>query len=139
MKQHKISVIIPTYKPGIYLKECIDSLKLQNTKFAYIDEVIIVLNGEIEGYLTSIYDYVDNWGIVKIIQTNISGVSNARNIGINNAIGDYILFVDDDDFVSENFVEGLFSKLRFNDSSIIVADFRNYNETNGLITMDYVS
>lgn len=104
----KISVIIPTYKPGDYIKECLASLLRQNLSTAEY-EIIIVLNGCCEPYLSNLNNFVQETKSknIKLIQTDVAGVSNARNIGIDNSSGEYILFVDDDDWVSDNYLTDL--------------------------------
>lgn len=106
----KISVIIPTYKPKEYLWECLESLVKQT--FPKEDfEVIIVLNGctepwrgEINNYIVTKMQDVN----INFIQTEQGGVSNARNIALDNAKGEYITFIDDDDFVSPSYLQELF-------------------------------
>lgn len=108
----KISVIIPTYKPKDYLWECLGSLVKQ--VFPKKDfEVILVLNGcrepwksEIESYIASEMQGVN----VNFIYTEQGGVSNARNIALDYAKGEYITFIDDDDFVSPCYLQELYSK-----------------------------
>lgn len=106
----KISVIIPTYKPGDYIWECLDSLKNQSMdKSDY--EVIIVLNGCCEPYYSSIKEYLDSQMAefnVIYIQTDTGGVSNARNIALDHASGEYVTFLDDDDYVSEEYLSLLY-------------------------------
>lgn len=108
----KISVIIPTYKPRAYLWECLDSLVAQT--FSKDDfEVLLVLNGCSEPYKSSIEAYIEKCkDIINIhfTQTDISGVSNARNIALDNAKGEYITFVDDDDYISPSYLEELYAK-----------------------------
>lgn len=110
----KISVIIPTYKPQEYLLECLDSLVQQT--FSRADfEVIIVLNGCCTPWKEMIDDYISrNMSDMNItfIQTNTGGVSNARNIAIDMAKGEYVTFIDDDDFVSRSFLQGLYDLAR---------------------------
>lgn len=107
----KISVIIPTYRPQGYLWECLGSMAYQT--FPKSDfEVILVLNGCCEPYRTEIENYIETKMEdlnIKQIQVNEGGVSNARNIGLDNANGDYITFIDDDDYVSPYFLEGLYN------------------------------
>lgn len=136
-----ISVIIPSFKPGLYLWECLDSICAQT--FPRKDfEVILVLNGCKSPFEERIIEYINVHTTVqwKFIQTDEGGVSNARNIGLDVAIGKYICFIDDDDFVSPTYLEQLFmhaapdvvpvcKPLSFIDGSI---DFRPYN-----ITKDY--
>lgn len=104
-----ISVIIPTYKPQKYLWECLKSLMAQT--FPKKDfEIILVLNGCVEPYKSQIERYIDEKlkGMnVVFIHTEMGGVSNARNIGIEKARGEYMTFVDDDDVVSENYLGNL--------------------------------
>ena len=104
-----ITAIIPTYKPGDYLLDCLKSIEAQ-TFSSYQYEVIVILNGCKEPYLNMIENYQRHLLRIKnlrIIQTDLPGVSNARNIGIDNAKGDYITFIDDDDIISPSFFEGL--------------------------------
>ena len=106
-----ISVIIPTYRPGKYIQQSLLSLSSQTIgKERY--EIILVLNGckePYEEYLRQCCERQLRGNIVRIIQTDAAGVSNARNMGIENASGEYICFVDDDDAVSSNYLEALLS------------------------------
>lgn len=108
----KISVIIPTYKPQDYLWECLNSLVAQT--FPKEDfEVILVLNGCCEPWRSNIQQYIDArmQGMnVNYIQTDEGGVSNARNIALDCAKGDYVTFIDDDDFISPTYLEELYEK-----------------------------
>lgn len=110
----KISVIIPTYKPQAYLWECLDSLVIQTFPKEYF-EVILVLNGCSEPWKSQIEEYIDTkmQGVnVKFIHTEQGGVSNARNIALDLAKGEYITFIDDDDFVSPKYFELLYDKAK---------------------------
>ena len=106
----KISVIIPTYKPQAYLWECLDSVVAQT--FPKEDfELILVLNGCTEPWKSQIQEYINskmNGMNVKFIHTEQSGVSNARNLALDVAEGEYIAFVDDDDLISPNYLAGLY-------------------------------
>lgn len=105
----KISVIIPTYKPQNYIWECLDSIK--NQTFPKEDfELILVLNGCNEPYYSQIKEYINqnlNGYNINFIQTDTGGVSNARNIALDVAKGEYVTFIDDDDYVSSSFLEEL--------------------------------
>jgi glycosyltransferase, group 2 family protein len=105
----KISVIIPTYKPGRYIAECLESLGCQ-TLAADDYEIIIVLNGCNEPWHSELDSLIKRYlrdKNVRFIQTDKSGVSNARNIAIDFAKGEYITFIDDDDYVSPAYLEEL--------------------------------
>lgn len=103
----KVSVIIPSFKPGVYITECLDSIIRQTlSKDDY--EVIIVLNGEKEPYFSMIENIIAGHNNnIKIIYTSKAGVSNARNLGLDRACGEYITFIDDDDIVSPEYLDGL--------------------------------
>lgn len=108
-----ITVIVPTYHPGDYLWECLNSLCNQTiSKSKY--EVIIVLNGCNEPYNTSILNYLKNNPSVQwvYVHSEQGGVSNARNIALDKANGEYITFIDDDDFISPSYLEELYMLAR---------------------------
>lgn len=106
----KVSIIIPTYKPQDYIWECLDSIR--NQTFSNDDfEVILVLNGCKEPYYSQIQEYIDKHFAgynVNFIQTDQGGVSNARNIALDVAKGEYITFIDDDDYISPKYLEELY-------------------------------
>ncbi len=105
----KISVIIPTYKPGEYIAECLESLGHQTLAVDEF-EIIIVLNGCNEPWRTEINALIERYlkgNNVKFIQTDRGGASNARNMAIDVAKGEYITFIDDDDYVSPAYLEEL--------------------------------
>ena len=107
----KITVIIPTYKPQAYLWKCLDSL--HNQTFQADDfEILLILNGCNDPYQSEIKDYIslNKMCNIQLIQTDESGVSNARNIGLDYAKCDYITFIDDDDYVSSTYLEELYAK-----------------------------
>lgn len=103
----KIAVLIPTFKPGLYLEECLRCFEVQTLSKEYF-EVHIVLNGP-GGYFL---DYINELSkkftfAMKYSYIPESGVSNARNFLIENSKSEYIAFVDDDDLVTTNYLEML--------------------------------
>ena len=136
-----ISVIIPTYYPGDYLWTCLDSLCNQTCPREQY-EILIVLNGCNEPYYSLINEYLGNQiGLNgKCLQTDSPGVSNARNLGLDNAKGDFIAFIDDDDFVSVNYLEELYRHAGIDTISVCrplsFIDGTSKYEENG-ITKDY--
>ncbi len=106
MNKPQISVIIPTFKPQEYIWSLLDSLRsqvLQSDCF----EILIILNGCNEPFRSKIELYINSKLsalTVKLFQTDKPGVSNARNIGIDNARGEFVCFIDDDDIVSPSYL-----------------------------------
>lgn len=110
----KVSIIIPSYKPSDYLWDCLNSFYKQTFPFEHF-EIVLILNGCNEPYYTKINEWLALHPelCVNFQQTDKGGVSNARNIGIDMAQGEYIGFVDDDDYVSPSYIEELYSKASF--------------------------
>lgn len=133
----KISIIIPTYKPGPYLKDCLESINNQ-TMNKKCFEVIIVLNGVIKPYIECIYNLTKMYDFNSVvIPTETPGVSNARNIGLIRAQGEYVCFIDDDDKISPFYLENLYYKATPNNivASNVKAFYNNSNKTEN----DYIA
>lgn len=92
----KYSFIVPVYNTSNYLKKCIDSLVNQTYKSF---EIIIVNDGSTDNSLDIINGYKESNKNIKIINQKNGGLSNARNNGVKKASGEYIIFVDSDDYV----------------------------------------
>jgi glycosyltransferase involved in cell wall biosynthesis len=108
----QISVIIPTYKPQAYIYECLSSLITQTIDKSLF-EVIVILNGCREPYYSQLQEFIANKmsGVnVNLLQTDTPGVSNARNVGLDAASGQYVTFIDDDDYVSPAYLQQLYAK-----------------------------
>ena len=102
----KISVIVPIYKVEVYINKCIDSIINQSYKNI---EVILVDDGSPDkcGEIANIYSKKDSR--VKVIHKENGGLSDARNCGMKYATGEYVLFVDSDDWISEEMIDTLVS------------------------------
>lgn len=141
MGKHKVSIIIPTYKPGEYLYECLDCIYEQTVSKQCI-ELIVVLNGVVNEYKDAIQSYLDGKeGMeikTKFLFTETPGVSNARNMGLDEAEGDYVAFVDDDDWVSPNYIANLL-KASSGDADIVEANVKGYDESSACYVDDYLS
>ena len=135
----KISVIIPSYQPEEYLFDCLDSLN--NQDFPHDNfEIIIILNGIQYPYENNILDYIKNKFLfisVRYFYCETKGVSNARNIGIENAKGDYLCFVDDDDLLSPNYLTQLY-KFTKNDG-VVVSNVKTFTKNLSELHDDYLS
>ncbi len=122
----KISVIIPTYKTGDYIYQCLDSLEKQTFPKQEF-EVLIILNGEKEPYYSKIKNHLETKNIdSKLFYTDVCGVSNARNIGLDNSQGDNICFIDDDDWVSPSYLQNLYELIK--PDCIAISNIAKYDE-----------
>lgn len=102
--EDKLSIIIPVYNVKKYLRRCIDSVLNQTYKNI---EIILVDDGSTDGSGDICEEYKLNYNNIYVIHLANGGVSRARNIGIDKACGDWITFVDADDYVAYNMYEVL--------------------------------
>lgn len=108
----KISIIIPIYNAERYLKECLDSIIYQ--KYQNI-ELILINDGSIDNSDIICKDYARKDKRIKLIKQKNSGVSSARNVGINVSTGTVILFVDSDDLLEDGAIEKIVNCIENND------------------------
>lgn len=116
----KISVIIPVYNASKYLKECLDSVVNQTLKDI---EIICVNDGSTDNSLSILEKYAQNDDRIKIINQENKGLSEARNVAIEVASGDYIGFVDADDYINLSFYENLFNRAEETKSDIVSCEY----------------
>lgn len=103
--EKKISIIIPTYAPQDYLWECMDSLERQTLGKEQFD-VWLILNGDKLPYYSLLQERLKSYAMeVHLLYCDQRGVSAARNLGINHSQGEYLCFIDDDDLVSDTYLE----------------------------------
>lgn len=101
-KQFKTSVIIPVYNTKEYLEECIDSVLKQTQKEI---EIILVDDGSTDGSTELIRQYVNNYSFIRAVYQENQKLGAARNVGANIAEGEYLYFLDSDDYIDENLLE----------------------------------
>ncbi len=123
----KISIIIPVYNVENYLERCLNSLVNQTLQNI---EIIIINDGSTDNSENIIKNYLEKYpDMIKSFTTGNVGPAKARNIGLENATGEYIGFVDSDDYVSENMYEKLYNKAKEENSDIVTcAYYRVYEE-----------
>jgi len=122
----KVSIIIPVYNGAQYLQRCLDSLSNQ----AYENiEIIIINDGSIDNTETICTNYAQKEPRAKVVNKDNQGVSTARNLGLSLASGDYIYFVDADDYVLLEGIQGMVQKATQSCADLIVAGYYvAYNE-----------
>ncbi len=114
-----VSIIVPVYNIENYLKECINSLLSQTYKNI---EIILINDGSTDNSGTICNSYKKNSRIIKTINKPNNGVSSARNTGLKVAKGDYIMFVDSDDYVSENYIETFVNNIK--EKSMVISSYK---------------
>ncbi len=121
----KITVIVPVYNVENYLRKCLDSIMAQTYKNI---EIIVVNDGSTDtsGEICKEFSGMDH-RIIYIEQEN-AGLSAARNTGLNNMSGDYVTFVDSDDWIEQDYIETLYKKIVEYQADIAVGNYYSYNE-----------
>lgn len=121
-----ISVIIPVYNVEKYLKRCIDSVLQQTYKEL---EIILIDDGSTDncGLICDEYKVIDER--IKVIHKKNGGVSDARNAGLEKCVGNYICFIDSDDYVVNDYIEYLYKILKNNNAEISSCNFEYVYET----------
>lgn len=121
----KISVIVPVYNAEMYIRRCIDSLLSQT----FLDfEILLVNDGSPDKSGVICDEYALKDGRVRVFHKDNGGVSSARQCGIDNAIGEYIIHTDPDDWVEAEMLERLYAKAKEEDADMVICDF--YEEYN---------
>lgn len=129
MSKIKVSVIVPVYNVEEYLEKCLDSLGKQTLK----EIEIIVVNDESPDNSQKIIDkYSKKYTTIHGYQKKNGGVSDARNFGIQKATGEYIAFVDGDDYVTLDMYEKMYNKAKSGNFDVVVCDL-NYVYEDGSI------
>ena len=99
---HKISIIVPIYNTEKYLGNCLNSIINQTYKNL---EIILINDGSTDNSLSICNNYKNKDNRIKIVNKTHTGVSDTRNIGIKNATGEYIGFVDSDDYIEQDLLK----------------------------------
>ena len=105
MLMPKVSVIIPVYNVEKYLRKCLESIFKQTYKNI---EIIVVNDGSTDGSCQVLNDLKEEDDRLIIINKKNGGLSSARNAGIEAATGEYLVFVDSDDWIDEKYIENMY-------------------------------
>lgn len=125
-----ISIIVPVYNYRDLIPACIDSLVNQKTKYHF--EIILVDDGSTDG-ASEICDEYAKYENVKVIHQKNSGIGAARNTGLNNACGKYLLFVDCDDTVHDDYIEIMLKEAYKTDDDLVICGYNLIKKQNGTV------
>ena len=118
-----VSVIVPIYKVENYLKQCVDSLICQ--KYSNL-EVILVDDGSPDGCGKICDEYKEKDSRIIVIHKENGGISSARNAGLEIAKGEYIVFIDSDDYVSDSFIYEMVEEMEKSvETDLIITSYYN--------------
>lgn len=134
----KVSVIVPVYNVEKYLAKCLDTVC--NQTFSDY-EVVIINDGSPDNSEKIINDYIKKYNNIKYYKKKNGGLSDARNYGISKSNGKYLMFIDSDDYVSNDMVEKLYNKIEEEKADMALcnyilikpdkSEYKNYNYNPG--------
>ena len=128
-----ISVIVPVYNMEDKLERCLDSLVNQTYKNI---EIIVINDGSKDNSINVINKYKKKYKNIVVIDRENKGISVTRNEGIKIAKGDYIAFVDSDDYVELDMYEKLYKKITKDKSDIVVCNYKMFNDNLEFTNLD---
>lgn len=128
-----ISIVVPIYNVEIYIEKCLESLINQTYKNI---EIILVNDGstDLSGYICD--DFATKDKRIKVIHKSNGGLSDARNIGIDVATGDYIAFIDSDDWIDLKMIEILYKYINTYNADIAQGDYIEVYDENIVTDID---
>ena len=117
----KVSIIVPVYNVEKYIEKCLESLVNQTLEDI---EIIVVNDGTKDNSKEKILQYIEKYPqkIVYLEKEN-GGLSDARNYGLPVAKGEYIAFLDSDDYIEKNMYEEMYKKAKEENSDMVECDF----------------
>lgn len=126
MQEPVISVIVPVYRVEKYLRRCVDSILGQTYKNL---DIVLVDDGSNDNCPSICDEYSMLDKRVNVLHKSNGGLSDARNFGIDHAKGDFLVFVDSDDYINSNMIRKLYESLVENDSDIAICGFDYVDES----------
>ena len=128
----QVSVVIPVYNVEKYLEQCVSSI-LRQTYEGY--EVILVDDGSTDNSGKLCDSFAKQDCRVHVVHKENGGLSSARNVGIRNSVGEYIVFIDSDDWVDSRYLETLLNEMTMDCQTDLVCCGRTIAKSNGEITV----
>ena len=122
-KKPVISIILPVYNTSSYLEQCLNSIHNQSFKDY---ELICVDDGSSDNSLEILKKYEKIIKNCKVIYQENQGVATARNVALSNVTGDYIIFIDSDDYIMPNYLERLYNEICNTNSDVVICNFYRY-------------
>ncbi|WP_418586096.1 glycosyltransferase family 2 protein [Intestinibacter sp.] len=130
MENVEVSIIVPVYNNEKYLRQCLDSITNQTFKDI---EIILVDDGSTDNSASICEEYAKEDSRIIVVHSQNKGVSHARNIGINQSKGKYIIFCDSDDRIEDDFVEVHYQIINSQNVDIVCSGiYRNFYKDGNL-------
>ena len=119
-----ISIIVPIYNVENYLRQCLDSIMNQTYQNF---ECLLINDGSPDNSAEICREYVDKDASFRYFEKENGGVSSARNLGIEHSKGEYITFIDSDDWVDSDYLEVLHSKIKEYNTDFVISSYKKFD------------
>lgn len=129
--QPKVSIIVPVYNAEKYLRECLDSIANQTLSDI---QVLMIDDGSTDSSAEICKEYANNYKGFEYHHKENGGTATARNLGLKNAQGEYVGFVDSDDYIESNMYELMYSNAKENEADILFAVMHGLDD---YVNLDY--
>ena len=124
MRNELISIIVPIYNVEKYLRQCLDSIMNQTYRNC---ECLLIHDGSSDNSEDICREYVSKDSRFRYFEKENGGVSSARNLGIEHSKGEYITFIDSDDWVDSDYLEVLYNSLVDERADIAISTYKQFN------------
>ena len=128
--RYNLSLLVPVYNSENYVKQCLDSLVGQKTQYNY--QIVIVNDGSTDGTSELLNGYKDYTNVIIFTQKNM-GISAARNQALQLAEGEYVGFIDNDDYVKDDYVDKLLRSAYAICADVVKCGYSNFDEQGNII------
>lgn len=136
MKNIRFSIIIPVYNTEKYLERCLDSVLGQNYKEI---EIILINDGSKDNSLKICEKYKKRFSEIVLIDQENQGLGAARNRGIENSNGEYLIFLDSDDYVEKDSLKAADNIVKRESYDLIAVMWNHYDLKENFLSRNYIS
>lgn len=118
-----VSIVVSVYNVERYLAECIESILKQTYRNI---EILLIDDGSLDNSGKICDNYAEKDSRIKVIHKENGGASSARNVGLEEAKGEFVMFIDGDDFVDEHYIEKMYNNSQKNNSDLVFCGYWKY-------------
>lgn len=129
-KNNLVSIVIPVYNSEKYIAKCLDSIINQTYKDI---EIIAIDDGSSDSSLNILREYEEKFDFIKVFSQKNSGIAKTRNKGIDLSKGDYLMFIDNDDYIDSYYVEIFVNTIQKRRADIVIGGYKRVNTNNKVL------
>ncbi|WP_155962280.1 glycosyltransferase family 2 protein [Streptococcus ruminantium] len=136
MEKPMVSVVIPVYNAEKTIEKCLSSLMEQTVKNF---EIIAINDGSSDNSLSILNNWAKKYSNIRVVDQENCGVAKTRNLGITLAESEYVMFVDNDDYFREDYIEIFFEEITRNNLDIVIGGYQRVNSSGKILHTEVLS